>query len=364
MAVRDSLAKFYKGKSVLVTGHTGFKGGWLATWLKTMGSILSGVALPPEDDSHSFFARAQIARNMNSNFRDIRDFPAVLELFQQTRPEIVFHVAAQALVLRSYEEPVETYAANVMGTVHVLEAVRQTPSVRAVVIVTSDKCYENREWLWGYREHDAMGGFDPYSSSKGCAELVTAAYRRSFFNADKAPAVASARAGNVIGGGDWAKDRLIPDIVRGVLKKSAIPIRNPDSLRPWQHVLEPLRGYLMLGQRLWQREKEFAEAWNFGPQEVPLPVEAVARQVIQLWGAGKLNISRNSPRNSQQKTHEARYLRLDSTKAEALLGWRSLLTIEDALRLTVEWYQTVARDPKRAPTITCDQITRYMGLLC
>lgn len=364
MAVSDSLKKFYKGKSVLVTGHSGFKGGWLATWLKTMESVVSGLALPPENGSESFFARAQVAKSMNSSFGDIRDFPSLLKFFQQARPEIVFHVAAQALVLLSYEEPVETYATNVMGTVHVLEAARQTPSVRAVVIVTSDKCYENREWIWGYREHDPMGGYDPYSSSKGCAELVTAAYRRSFFQDGKAPAVASARAGNVIGGGDWAKDRLIPDIIRGILKKSVIPIRNPNSLRPWQHVLEPLRGYLMLGQRLWQREKQFAEAWNFGPHETPIPVEAVARQVIELWGAGKLNISRNSSPNAEEKTHEARYLRLDSSKAEALLDWRPLLTIDDALRLTVEWYRTVARDPQSAPSIARDQIRRYMDLLC
>jgi len=256
MVVKDSLQGFYKRKSVLVTGHTGFKGGWLATWLKMMGGRVSGLALPPESGPESFFVRAQVAKGINSCFADIRDLPSVLKFFKQVRPEIVFHNAAQALVLCSYKEPVETYATNVMGTVHVLEAARRTPSVRAVIIVTSDKCYENREWIWGYREHDPMGGYDPYSSSKGCAELVTAAYRRSFFNNGKAAAVASARAGNVIGGGDWAKDRLIPDLVRGITEHTAIRIRNPHALRPWQHVLEPLRGYLMLGQRLWQRKED------------------------------------------------------------------------------------------------------------
>ncbi|HLQ50741.1 MAG TPA: CDP-glucose 4,6-dehydratase [Terriglobales bacterium] len=359
MAVKDSLEKFYKGKSVVVTGHTGFKGGWLAAWLKAMGSQVCGLALAPESGSASFFTDAQIGKGMNSVIGDIRDFASVLKLFKQCRPEIVFHAAAQALVLRSYEEPIETYATNVMGTVNVLEAARQTPSVRAVVIITSDKCYENREWIWGYREHDPMGGYDPYSSSKGCAELVTAAYRRSFFKDKKSAAIASARAGNVIGGGDWAKDRLIPDIIRGVIRKSVIPIRNPHALRPWQHVLEPLRGYLMLGQRLWQQEKDFAEAWNFGPHESAISVEQVARQLIELWGAGKLNISKSAP-----KMHEARYLKLDCSKAQALLGWRSLLTIEDALRLTVEWYRAVAQDPKSAGSITRDQIQRYMDLPC
>ncbi len=359
MAVNIALQNFYKGKSVLVTGHTGFKGGWLTSWLKMMGSQVSGLSLPPENGSASFFANAQIGKGMSSLIGDIRDFPSVLKAFKQCQPEIVFHNAAQALVLRSYQQPIETYATNVMGTVHILEAARQTPSVRAVLIVTSDKCYENREWIWGYREHDPMGGYDPYSSSKGCAELVAAAYRRSFFQGKNSVAVATARAGNVIGGGDWAKDRLIPDLVRGIMKKTIIPIRNPRALRPWQHVLEPLRGYLMLGQRLWQGEMGFAEAWNFGPQENSISVEEVARHLVQLWGEGKLKIESNS-----SKPHEAHYLKLDCSKAQNLLGWHSLLMIEDALRLTVEWYHVVAKDAKSAGPITRAQIQRYMDLPC
>jgi len=359
MAINIALQNFYKEKSVLVTGHTGFKGGWLAAWLKMMGSRVSGLALPPENGSASFFANAQIGKGMNSFIGDIRDFQSVLKTFKQSKPEIVFHNAAQALVLRSYQQPLETYATNVMGTAHILEAARQTPSVRAIVIVTSDKCYENREWIWGYREHDPMGGYDPYSSSKGCAELVAAAYRRSFFQEKNSLAMATARAGNVIGGGDWSKDRLIPDLVRGIIKKTAVPIRNPRALRPWQHVLEPLRGYLMLGQRLWQGEAGFAEAWNFGPHENSISVEEVARHLIQLWGAGKLKIENNSSR-----PHEANYLKLDCSKAQSLLGWRSLLMIEDTLRLTVEWYHSVAKDAKSAGPITRSQIQRYMDLPC
>jgi CDP-glucose 4,6-dehydratase len=359
MAVNIALQTFYKHKSVLVTGHTGFKGGWLAAWLKMMGSQVCGLALPPQNGAASFFTSAHIGKGMNSILGDIRNYRSVLKAFQQCKPEIVFHNAAQALVLRSYQEPIETYATNVMGTAHILEAVRQTPSVRAVVIVTSDKCYENREWIWGYREHDPVGGYDPYSSSKGCAELVAAAYRRSFFQEKTSPAIATARAGNVIGGGDWAKDRLVPDLIRGIIKKSVIPIRNPRALRPWQHVLEPLRGYLMLAQRLWQKEPGFAEAWNFGPHEDSISVEEVARYLIQLWGAGKLKIA---PRPSQ--LHEAHYLKLDSSKVRDLLGWRSLLVIEDALRLTVEWYHTVADDRKSAAAITHTQIQRYMDLPC
>ena len=359
MVVRTELEKFYRDKSVLVTGHTGFKGGWLAAWLKEMGSEVSGLALPPEGGRSSFFAKARVGEGMDSNFGDIRDFELVLKNFKRCRPQIVFHIAAQALVLRSYRDPLETYATNVMGTAHVLEAARRSPSVRAVVIVTSDKCYENHNWTRGYHEQDPMGGYDPYSSSKGCAELVTAAYRRSFSQNGSGLAIASARAGNVIGGGDWAKDRLVPDIVRGITGRTVISIRNPEAVRPWQHVLEPLRGYLMLGQRLWEEKKSFAEAWNFGPHEASHSVGNVARQLVHLWGAGRLKIAKNP-----SAPHEAHYPKLDCSKAHSLLRWRSLLSLNDALSLTVDWYRTVAQEPKQAAKKTIDQIQTYMDLPC
>ena len=359
MVVRMQLESFYRGKAVLVTGHTGFKGGWLAVWLKAMGTKVSGLALPAEHGRNSFFSRARVAQGMDSVIGDVQDFDSVLKTFKRHRPQIVFHCAAQALVLRSYRDPVETYGTNVMGSVHVLEAARRTPSVRAIVIVTSDKCYENRNCDHTYSEEDAMGGFDPYSSSKGCAELVTAAYRRSFAGDGRELAIASARAGNVIGGGDWARDRLIPDLVRGISRGEVITIRHPRAVRPWQHVLDPLRGYLMLAERLWENGNGFAEAWNFGPHETSQPVEEVARQLISLWGSGRLKIEQNS-----KSPHEAAYLKLDCTKARSLLGWRSLLSLDDALRLTVDWYRTVNLDARQAAAKTVDQIQRYMDLPC
>src|SRR6266702_4038735 len=269
-----SFANFYAGKRVLVTGHTGFKGSWLTTWLKLLGADVVGFALPP-DREPNLFAAAGVADGVVSLFGDVTEVSAV----------------SAALERRSYREPIQTYATNVMGTVHVLDIARQTPSVRAVVIVTSDKCYENLEWSQGYREEDAMGGADPYSSSKGAAELITAAYRRSFFANNGSAAIASARAGNVIGGGDWAEDRLVPDIVRGICSGGPIVIRRPDSVRPWQHVLEPLRGYLLLAQRLFEESSAYAGAWNFGPpEEDALPVAEFAQRVVSAWGKGELKI--------------------------------------------------------------------------
>jgi CDP-glucose 4,6-dehydratase len=318
-----------------------------------------GFSLPPEEAKPSFFRAADVARDMVSVFGDARDLESVLAVVREHAPEIIFHNAAQPLLLRSYREPVETYATNIMGTVHVLEAARNIPSVRAVVIVTSDKCYENREWVWGYREDEPMGGHDPYSSSKGCAELVTAAYRNSFFKKDGGAAVASARAGNVIGGGDWAEDRIIPDVVRGIASGNPIQIRHPHAVRPWQHVLEPLRGYLMLGQQLSSKDAHaFARAWNFGPRdEDAISVRELAKQILAFWGTGGLVFQENG-----DAPHEAEYLKLDCSTAHTRLGWRPVLNIRAALEWTVDWYRAFLVDSSSVLRITNDQIEAYLGL--
>ena len=351
-----SLPEFYRGKKVLVTGHTGFKGGWLVVWLKLMGAEVTGFALPAETQPNLFSA-AEVADGIVSTFGDIRDLGAVEEVFHQRAPDIVIHNAAQALVRRSYREPVATYATNVMGTVHVLEATRSTPSIRSVVVVTSDKCYENREWDRGYEEADAMGGHDPYSSSKGAAELVTAAYRHSFFNVDGSAAVATARAGNVIGGGDWSEDRLIPDIVRGISSNNPITIRRPDSVRPWQHVLEPLSGYLLLGQKLHQDGREFADAWNFGPRvEDSITTVGLADRVRTIWGKGDLQIHEDP-----DAPHEATFLRLNCAKSSQHLGWRPRLHLAQAVAWTVDWYRAFYEGSSTSPReITERQIRAYM----
>ena len=351
-----AFAGFYRGKKVLVTGHTGFKGGWLTVWLRMMGSVVCGFSLPP-DTTPNVFRAARVEDGIVSVMGDVRDRGAVAAAFRQFEPEIVIHCAAQALVRRSYRDPVDTYATNVMGTVHVLEAVRQTQSVRALVVVTSDKCYENREWERGYCEGDAMGGFDPYSSSKGAAELVTGAYRRSFFGHEDSPVIASARAGNVIGGGDWSEDRLVPDIARGIASGRPILIRRPESVRPWQHVLEPLRGYLLLAQRLWEQGQDYAEAWNFGPKETDaIAVRKLAERMITAWGRGELKIQadRDAP-------HEAHWLRLDCRKAAERLGWTPVLDLRRAVEWTVEWYRGYYQNPSFARELTETQIARYMS---
>jgi CDP-glucose 4,6-dehydratase len=352
-----SFSDFYRGKKVLVTGHTGFKGGWLSFWLKLLGAEVIGFALAPETDPNLFTA-ARIAEGMTSEIGDIRDLAAVSAVFQQHKPDIVIHNAAQPLVRRSYREPVETYATNVMGTVHVLEAARHTESVRAVVVVTSDKCYENREWVWGYRESDPMGGHDPYSSSKGAAEVVLAGYRNSFFSQNGSAAVASARAGNVIGGGDWSEDRLVPDIVRGVAAGKPVVIRRPQSVRPWQHVLEPVRGYLLLAQRLFEQGRAFAEPWNFGPRdEDAIPVQQLAERIVALWGKGALKIE-----PEPGAVHEATFLRLSCEKAKTQLGWRPVLNVDEALQWSVEWYRAYYEKPSAACSNTKMQIERYMRM--
>lgn len=351
----SSLAAFYSGKTVLVTGHTGFKGSWLSRWLKLMGARVVGVALEPEQRPN-LFELAGIEREMTSVIGDIREPATLRRVVDEHRPEIVFHMAAQSLVRRSYREPVSTYETNVMGTVHMLEACRTAPSVRSVVIVTSDKCYENKEWPWGYREIDPLGGADPYSSSKGCAEIVAAAYRRSFFAARGSAGVASVRAGNVIGGGDWSEDRIIPDMVRGATSGTETVIRNPASTRPWQHVLEPLSGYLLVGQRLHEQPELHSEAWNFGPNpESWTSVGELATRFVAALGRGKLALATPEP----GALHEATLLALDSSKARARLGWRPRLDFDAALRMTAEWYRAHLEAPGSERELLDRQIEDY-----
>jgi CDP-glucose 4,6-dehydratase len=351
---------FWGGKRVFLTGHTGFKGSWMSLWLQSLGADLTGFALAPPTQP-SLFEEARVAEGMRSVLGDVRDLFALQNAIQVAKPEIVIHMAAQPLVRESYLNPVETYATNVMGTVHLLESVRRTPGVRAVVNVTTDKCYENREWVWGYRENEPMGGHDPYSNSKGCAELVSAAYRSSFFNAashaQHGCSVATARAGNVIGGGDWAKDRLIPDILRGFEQGLPVHVRNPDATRPWQHVLEPLRGYFTLAQRLYEQGPSFAEGWNFGPNdEDSKPVGWIARHMVEMWGP---KASWSTPPG--EHPHEAHTLKLDISKARSRLGWHPALCLEEALQLTVEWsrQRQAGADVRQ---LTLAQIAAYQKL--
>ncbi|GAB4059894.1 CDP-glucose 4,6-dehydratase [Uliginosibacterium sediminicola] len=333
---QSSLQAFWRGKRVFLTGHTGFKGSWLSLWLQSLGAELTGFSLEPPSQP-SLFDAAHVAEGMRSLHGDIRDLAALQAAMTAAQPDVVIHMAAQSLVRYSYVHPVETYATNLMGTVNVLEAVRHTPSVRAVVAVTTDKCYENREWPWGYRENEAMGGYDPYSNSKGCAELAVAAYRSSYFNparfAEHRVALASVRAGNVIGGGDWAQDRLVPDILRAFEADQPVRIRNPHAIRPWQHVLEPLRGYMVLAQRLFESGTEFAEAWNFGPlDEDARPVGWIVDKMIGLWGENA-----RSRIDAGEHPHEASYLKLDISKVRSRLGWHPALRLEEALALIVDW---------------------------
>lgn len=348
---------FWHGKSIFLTGHTGFKGSWLSLWLKHIGAQVTGYALQPSTDP-SLFEVADVAQDMTSIIGDIRDAEKLAQAMRDAAPEIVIHMAAQPLVRYSYENPVETYSTNVMGTVHLLEAVRQTPSVRAVVNVTSDKCYDNKEWVWGYRENEPMGGFDPYSNSKGCAELVTSAYRSSFFNPtkyfDHRVALASARAGNVIGGGDWAADRLIPDIMRAISSGQPVVIRRPNAIRPWQHVLEPLSGYLLLAQKLYEEGVTFAESWNFGPcDEDARPVQWIIDRLIQQWGG-------NATWKLDEGGHpyEAHYLKLDCSKAKMRLRWQPRWNLDQTLGQVVAWQRAwLAKEDMRRFTLS--QIEQY-----
>jgi CDP-glucose 4,6-dehydratase len=324
---------FWCGKRVFLTGHTGFKGSWLSLWLQSMGAELHGLALTPPT-TPNLFEVANVANGMASTIGDIRDYETVRTTMAAFKPDIVIHMAAQPLVRLSYSEPVATYATNVMGTVHVLEAARHAGSVRAIVNVTTDKCYENKEWAWGYREDEPMGGYDPYSNSKGCSELVTSAYRRSYFQA-KGIALASARAGNVIGGGDWALDRLVPDILQAFEKNLPVIIRNPNATRPWQHVLEPLSGYLALAEHLYgENGQQCAEGWNFGPHDDDArPVQWIVEHLVNSWGNGA-----SWQLDGGEHPHEANYLKLDISKAKARLGWTPSWHLGTALEKITTWH--------------------------
>lgn len=327
----------YHNKKVLITGHTGFKGSWLALWLTQMAANITGYSLQPSTEPNHF---QLLNLNINSIIGDIRDVGKLKQAFKEQQPEIIFHLAAQAIVRRSYQDPIETFSSNVLGTANVLEAARTCDSVRAIVIVTSDKCYDNKEWPWGYRENDALGGYDPYSASKGCAEIITNCWRNSFFNLKDygnthQTLLASARAGNVIGGGDWAVDRLIPDIMRAVHQNEKVKIRNPNATRPWQHVLEPLSGYLLLGQKLLEGRKEFAEAWNFGPsEEENVSVGEIVHQVKGIWPKIDYEIQQNP-----KQPHEAGLLRLDCSKARTKLKWVPAWTSKETIEKTTLWYK-------------------------
>ncbi len=345
--------QFWKGKRVFLTGHTGFKGSWLSLSLLELGAEVTGYSLLPPS-SPSLFGLAHLSEQMTSIIGDIRDLEMLKREVSRAKPDIFFHLAAQALVRSSYEDPVGTYATNVMGTVNVFEALRQSAQTKVLVNVTSDKCYENREWSWGYRENEAMGGYDPYSSSKGCAELVSAAYRRSFFTGI---GIATARAGNVIGGGDWAKDRLVPDCIRQLSRSEPVLIRNPDAIRPWQHVLEPLSGYLLLAQKLWESPAEYSEGWNFGPaQDDAKPVRWIADKMVQSWGGSARWKDESSP------LHEAHYLKLDCSLAAARLGWRPRLNLTQCLEWVVQWYRDQSAG-QSALMLTQSQIRQYLRLL-
>jgi CDP-glucose 4,6-dehydratase len=344
---------FWRGRNVLLTGHTGFKGAWLALWLQSLGARVTGFSsgVPTEP---SLYELARVGEGMESIEGDIRDHSAIAGAVARAAPEIVIHMAAQSLVRRSFGEPRETYETNVMGTVNLLDAVRLAGGgVRAVVNVTSDKCYENREWEWGYREYEPKGGHDPYSNSKGCAELVTDAFRRSFFAVDGRTRLASARAGNVIGGGDWGEDRLIPDIMRGALADEPILIRHPDAIRPWQHVLNPLSGYLLLAQRLWDGE-QFADGWNFGPADADArPVRWLADRLAQLWPDGL-----DWRVDEDPHPHEARHLKLDSSRALTRLRWTPRWELAAALEAIVEWYRAL-RENADMREVTLRQIEAF-----
>jgi len=350
---------FWKGKKVFVTGHTGFKGSWLCMWLKRLGAEVTGYALEPATDPNLFLA-AHVDDGMESLIGDIRDRHDLAKAMFAARPEVVIHMAAQSLVRYSYHHPVETYETNVMGTVNLLEAGRQCDSVKSVLVVTSDKCYENQERDIGYQEHEPMGGFDPYSSSKGCAELVVSAYRKSFFEGGSRVGIATARAGNVIGGGDWSEDRLIPDMVRAFAVGESVIIRNPGSVRPWQHVFEALRGYLLLLERMGDDPWSFSQAWNFGAADDDArDVAWIVEQLASAWGGAQWHIEAEA---KAEKLHEAHCLKLDCSKARQKLNWRPVVNIDQALQWTADWYRAYYSEHDAA-LISGQQLDKFQRMV-
>lgn len=352
--------EFWKNKKVLITGHTGFKGSWLCLWLQNLEANVIGYSLP-QPTNPGLFQDAKVAKGMISIEGDVRDIKHLQTTIHEYKPEIVIHMAAQSLVRYSYEQPVDTYSTNVMGTVNLFESIRQVKSAKVVINVTSDKCYENREWVWGYRENEAMGGYDPYSSSKGCAELVTSAYMNSYFNKNDflhhGVAVASARAGNVIGGGDWADDRLIPDIIRSYIEKKNVVIRSPKAIRPWQHVLEPLHGYMVLAEKLWEKGTDYSGGWNFGPNDEDVkPVSWIADYITKSTGSDTTWVLEKGA-----QPHEAHYLKLDCSKAKGELGWYPVWDLPTTLENVVEWYRAF-HNGEDARKITLDQINAFSTL--
>ena len=345
---------FWQGKRVFITGHTGFKGSWLSLWLQQLGAHVKGYSLPAPTNP-SVFDLCDVQSGMESEIDDIRDLEQIKKSMASFAPEILIHMAAQPLVRHSYVDPVETYQTNVLGTVNVLEAARAIDDLRVIISITTDKCYQNNEWEWGYRENDPMGGDDPYSSSKGCAELVSAAYKKSFFDtADRPKRIATVRAGNVIGGGDWAEDRLIPDILNAFEKSEPIRLRNPHAIRPWQHVLEPLSGYLMLAEKLWDAEKNYLSAWNFGPHpDSMVQVGLIAESMASQWGSGA-----KIKTDDGHHPHEASILKLDISRALSHLGWAPKLSLQKALSLIIEWHKAYL-DGRDMRQITLQQIKAF-----
>jgi len=350
-------SSFWSNKRVLLTGHTGFKGSWLARWLLELDADVTGLSLAP-DTNPSLFEILNLKKQLKHNEIDIRDASAVMRIVKESNPEIVFHLAAQPLVRLSYQKPKDTWDINVGGTINLLEAIRQKGDVKACVIITSDKCYENKEQLWGYREADSMGGYDPYSSSKGATELVVASWRHSFFSNPDCCRLASARAGNVIGGGDWSSDRIVVDFVKAVVDNNPLILRNPSATRPWQHVLEPLLGYLTLAKKLFSKDgNKFAEGWNFGPtDDSVITVESLASQLINSWGRGRIGLMYNV-----QQPHEANLLKLDCSKSRILLNWHGIWDVKTAVQHTVDWYKAFYENSSDVNKLTSNQIEMYMA---